>query len=221
MPRRRSGLDDPRQPDDAGLDELVTEAGSQPRADYDLRATLELVELMNAEDATVPAAVAASAQSIAAAVDAISDCLARGGRLIYVGAGSSGRIAALDASECESTFSVPPETVVSLVAGGTGAPSLEQEAAEDDRERGSQGRRRPRRGRRRHRRRHQRQWKDALRAQRDRGGRPSGRLHRLRRLRAGVGAREARRPSRSSSSSGRSSSPVRPDSRREPRRSSF
>ena len=133
MPRRRSGLDDPRQPKDAVLDELVTEAGSQPRADYELRATLELVELMNAEDATVPAAVAASAQSIAAAVDAISDCLARGGRLIYVGAGSSGRIAALDASECESTFSVPPETVVSLVAGGTGAPSLEQEAAEDDR----------------------------------------------------------------------------------------
>ena len=81
MPQRRSGLDDSRQPDDAALDRLVTEAGSQPGADYDLRATLELVELMNAEDATVPAAVAAAAPSIAAAVDAISDCLARGGRL--------------------------------------------------------------------------------------------------------------------------------------------
>ena len=133
MAQHRSRLDDPRQLDDGGLDGLVTEAGGQPRADYDLRVTLELVELMNAEDATVPAAVAASAPSIAAAVDAISNCLARGGRLIYVGAGSSGRIAALDASECESTFSVPPGTVVSLVAGGMSAPPLEQEAAEDDR----------------------------------------------------------------------------------------
>ena len=137
MPQRRSGLDDPRQLDDARLDKLVTEAGSQPGADYDLRATLELVELMNAEDAAVPAAVAAAAPSIAAAVDAISDCLAQGGRLIYVGAGSSGRIAALDASECESTFSVPPGTVVSLLAGGVSAPPLEQEAAEDDRDAGA------------------------------------------------------------------------------------
>ena len=137
MPQRRSGLDDPRRRDDAGLDKLDTEAGSQPEADYDLRATLELVELMNAEDATVPAAVAAAAPSIAAAVDAISDCLSRGGRLIYVGAGSSGRIAALDASECESTFSVPPGTVVSLLAGGVSAPPLEQEAAEDDRAAGA------------------------------------------------------------------------------------
>jgi len=137
MPRRQSGLDDPRRPDDAGLDKLDTEAGSQPEADYDLRATVELVELMNAEDATVPAAVAAAAPSIATAVDAISDCLSRGGRLIYVGAGSSGRIAALDASECESTFSVPPGTVVSLLAGGVSAPPLEQEAAEDDRAAGA------------------------------------------------------------------------------------
>ena len=137
MPQRRSGLDDPQLLDDAGLERLVTEAGSQPGADYDLRATVELVELMNAEDSTVAAAVAAAATSIAATVDAISDCLARGGRLIYVGAGSSGRIAALDASECESTFSVPAGTVVSLLAGGVSATPLEQEAAEDDRDAGS------------------------------------------------------------------------------------
>ncbi len=136
MPQLRAGLDDSRPPDDAGLDRLVTEAGSQPGADYDLRATLELVELMNAEDATVPAAVATAAPAIAVVVDAISDCLARGGRLVYVGAGSSGRIAALDASECETTFSVPPGTVVSLLAGGVSAPPLQQEAAEDDRDAG-------------------------------------------------------------------------------------
>ena len=136
MSQLRADLDDSRPLDDAGLDMLVTEAGSQPGADYDLRPTVELVELMNAEDATVPAAVAAAAPAIAAAVDAISDCLARGGRLVYVGAGSSGRIAALDASECETTFSVPPGTVISLVAGGVSAPPLEQEAAEDDRDAG-------------------------------------------------------------------------------------
>jgi len=132
----QSGLHDPPQTDDAGLDALVTEAGSRPEADYDLRATVELVELMNAEDATVPAAVQAAAASIAAAVDAISGCLARGGRLIYVGAGSSGRIAALDASECESTFSAPGK-VVSLLAGGASKLPLEQEAAEDDRDAGA------------------------------------------------------------------------------------
>jgi N-acetylmuramic acid 6-phosphate etherase len=123
--------------DSIDLDELTTEAGSEAAKDYDLRSTLELVELMNAEDETVPAAVGALAGVIAAAVDAISDRLQQGGRLIYVGAGSSGRIAALDASECESTFSTPPGKVVALVAGGAGASALEQEAAEDDRDAGA------------------------------------------------------------------------------------
>lgn len=137
MASRPSGLDDLPQTDDAGLDALATEAGSRPEADYDLRSTLDLVELMHAEDATVAEAVHAASRSIAAVVDAISSCLARGGRLIYVGAGSSGRIAALDASECESTFSVPPGKVVSLLAGGASASALEQEAAEDDRRAGA------------------------------------------------------------------------------------
>ncbi|MGH3132595.1 MAG: N-acetylmuramic acid 6-phosphate etherase, partial [Gaiellaceae bacterium] len=109
-------LGDPARTDDTGLDRLTTEAGSEPGADYDLRPTLELVELMNAEDTTVPAAVSEAAGAIAATVDAIAEGLQRGGRLIYVGAGSSGRIAALDASECESTFSAPPGKVVSLLA---------------------------------------------------------------------------------------------------------
>jgi len=137
MPPGPPGLDRSPHADEAGLDALVTEAGSRPEADYDLRSTLDLVELMNAQDAEVPAAVHAAARSIAAVVDAISACLAQGGRLIYVGAGSSGRIAALDASECESTFSVPPGKVVSLLAGGLSATPLEQEAAEDDREGGA------------------------------------------------------------------------------------
>jgi N-acetylmuramic acid 6-phosphate etherase len=123
--------------DDAGLDALATEAGSEASADYDLRSTIELVELMNAEDATVPTAVQAASKAIAATAETIADSLRRGGRLVYVGAGSSGRIAALDASECESTFSTEPGQVVALVAGGAYAPPLEQEAAEDDRESGA------------------------------------------------------------------------------------
>jgi N-acetylmuramic acid 6-phosphate etherase len=130
-------LDEARDVDDAGLDALATEAGSEAGADYDIRSTRELVELMSAEDATVPAAVAAAAGQIAAAIEAIAESLRRGGRLIYVGAGSSGRIAAVDAAECESTFSTPPGKVVSLLAGGRDASPLEQEAAEDDREAGA------------------------------------------------------------------------------------
>src|SRR5512145_2869258 len=119
------------------LDDLTTEAGSDASTDFEARATLELVQLMNAGDSRVPDAVAVASTSIADAVDAIAARMRKGGRLVYVGAGSSGRIAALDASECESTFSTPPGTVVALVAGGTGASSLEQEAAEDDAEAGA------------------------------------------------------------------------------------
>jgi N-acetylmuramic acid 6-phosphate etherase len=118
------------------LDSLTTEAGSQPLADYDLRPTVELVGLMrNADEAVLPAVAGAEA-AIAAAIDAIADRLARSGRLIYVGAGSSGRIAALDAAECQSTFSTAPGQVVALVAGGMSSSPLVQEAAEDDREGG-------------------------------------------------------------------------------------
>jgi len=102
------------------LDDLPTEAGSNAVTGFERRPTIELVELMNAGDSTVPDAVAAAATSIADAVDAISAQLRDGGRLVYVGAGSSGRIAALDASECESTFSTAPGIVVAVVA----VPSL-------------------------------------------------------------------------------------------------
>jgi N-acetylmuramic acid 6-phosphate etherase len=137
MTEIRSDVSARSRTDESGLDSLPTEATSNAAADYDLRSTLELVELMNAEDASVPAAVGAAASAIAAVVDAISERLRRGGRLIYVGAGSSGRIAALDASECETTFSTPPGKVVALIAGGAAAAAHEQEAAEDDREAGA------------------------------------------------------------------------------------
>jgi N-acetylmuramic acid 6-phosphate etherase len=114
------------------LDDLVTEAANPLGEDLDVRPTLELVELMNVEDATVPAAVAAAASDIAAAIDAIVGRLEAGGRLIYVGAGTSGRLAALDAAECESTFSVPPGQVVGLVAGADSSSAAERDVAEDD-----------------------------------------------------------------------------------------
>ena len=115
---------------------LITEAGGDPSAGYESKPTLDLIELMNTVDATVPSAVAAVAPAIAEAVDATAARLRAGGRLVYVGAGSSGRIAALDASECEATFSTPPGMVVALVAGGESAPALVQAAAEDDRDAG-------------------------------------------------------------------------------------
>jgi N-acetylmuramic acid 6-phosphate etherase len=116
------------------LDRLVTEA-RRADADDDSRSTSELVELMNEEDAAVPGAVAAVSDELAAAIDAIVERLGRGGRLIYVGAGSSGRLAELDAEECEGTFATAPGQVVALVAG-VGLPSAEREAAEDDRDAG-------------------------------------------------------------------------------------
>jgi N-acetylmuramic acid 6-phosphate etherase len=112
------------------LDELITEARAE-RPDYDLSSTAELVGLMNREDATVPGAVGAIAAELARAIDAVVERLRGGGRLVYVGAGSSGDIAALDANECEATFSTEPGQVVALVAGA-GLPSAEREAAEDD-----------------------------------------------------------------------------------------
>jgi N-acetylmuramic acid 6-phosphate etherase len=114
-----------------GLDGLVTES-RRADGDYAALTTLELVELMNREDASVPAAVGAEAAALAAALDDIVARLASGGRLVYAGAGTSGRIAELDAEECEGTFGTAPGQVVALVAGSGAASSAEREAAEDD-----------------------------------------------------------------------------------------
>jgi N-acetylmuramic acid 6-phosphate etherase len=101
-------------------------------AELDLRPTAELVGLINDADATVAGAVRNAAPSLAAAIDAIVERLERGGRLVYVGAGSSGRLALVDAAECAPTFGVPVELVVALVAGGADSLAVAQEAAEDD-----------------------------------------------------------------------------------------
>ena len=121
---------------DRTLDELVTEARSPEASDLDLRPTRELVALMNHQDATVPAVVAAAGDQIAVVVDAVVERLAGGGRLVYVGAGSSGRLAAVDAAECETTFAAGRGQVVALVAGAHLDSPLEQETAEDDTEAG-------------------------------------------------------------------------------------
>jgi N-acetylmuramic acid 6-phosphate etherase len=114
------------------MGEPVTERQQSENADLDLRSTAELVELINDEDATVASAVRRVALPLAKAIDAIVTRLERGGRLVYVGAGSSGRLALLDAVECGPTFGVPDGRVVALVAGGAAAAAAAQEAAEDD-----------------------------------------------------------------------------------------
>ncbi|MDC2959708.1 N-acetylmuramic acid 6-phosphate etherase [Streptomyces gilvifuscus] len=118
----------------AELESLTTEAFRPDLADIDRLPTLEIARLMNGEDATVPAAVAARLPAIAAAIDAIADRMARGGRLIYAGAGTAGRLGVLDASECPPTFNTDPEQVVGLIAGGPAAMVTSVEGAEDSAE---------------------------------------------------------------------------------------
>ena len=111
--------------------ELTTEASNPDSADLDRLDTLQLVQLINAEDAKVAAAVGEAAAAIAAAIDVISTRLGNGGRLIYVGAGTSGRLGVLDAAECPPTFNADPEQVIGLIAGGPSALTNPVEGAED------------------------------------------------------------------------------------------
>jgi N-acetylmuramic acid 6-phosphate etherase len=118
----------------AQLATLTTEAFRPELAEIDQLPTAELAALMNGEDATVPAAVAAQLPQIAAAIDGIADRMARGGRLIYAGAGTAGRLGVLDASECPPTFNTDPSEVVGLIAGGPSAMVKAVEGAEDSKE---------------------------------------------------------------------------------------
>jgi N-acetylmuramic acid 6-phosphate etherase len=111
---------------------LSTEQADTARGDLDLLPTLDLVHAMNAEDRRVPEAVAAQADRIAEAVDGITARFRRGGRLVYLGAGTAGRVGVLDASECPPTFGTDPGMVVGLIAGGDGAIRSAVEDAEDD-----------------------------------------------------------------------------------------
>ncbi|MQS39789.1 N-acetylmuramic acid 6-phosphate etherase [Streptomyces katsurahamanus] len=115
----------------AQLDTLTTEAFRPELADIDRLPTLDLARLMNGEDQTVPRAVAAQLPRIADAIDATAERMARGGRLIYAGAGTPGRLGILDASECPPTFNTDPGEVVGLIAGGPSAIVKAVEGAED------------------------------------------------------------------------------------------
>ncbi|UNO40434.1 N-acetylmuramic acid 6-phosphate etherase [Streptomyces sp. MST-110588] len=118
----------------AQLDTLTTEAFRPELADIDRLPTLEIARTMNGEDATVPAAVAECLPQIAAAIDGIAERMSRGGRLVYAGAGTAGRLGVLDASECPPTFNTDPSEVLGLIAGGPTAMVTAVEGAEDSKE---------------------------------------------------------------------------------------
>jgi N-acetylmuramic acid 6-phosphate etherase len=114
------------------LRRLNTEQPNHAADDLDRKSSLEIARLINAEDATVAQAVTRALPQIARAIDQVAAALRRGGRLIYVGAGTSGRIAALDAVECPPTFNTDPRSVQFIVAGGNKALASASEISEDD-----------------------------------------------------------------------------------------
>ncbi len=115
----------------------LTEERNPLTTDIDTLPTLDMLALINAEDQKVALAVRDELPHIAAAVEAITARMQRGGRLIYIGAGTSGRLGVLDASECPPTFGTLPELVVGLIAGGPAALTEAIEGAEDDRDGGA------------------------------------------------------------------------------------
>lgn len=120
------------------LGDLLTEQVDDRYAGLDTASVAELAVIMNDADASVPAAVRAALPQIVPAIQDIADRLAGGGRLLYVGAGTAGRLGVLDASECPPTFSTPPELVRAVIAGGPEAVFAAQEGVEDDEAAGAQ-----------------------------------------------------------------------------------
>ncbi len=116
---------------------LLTESRNPATEHLDELSTLEMLRLINDEDAKVAAAVRAELGAIAIAIDAVAERFGRGGRLFYQGAGTSGRLGVLDASECPPTFSVEPELVQGLIAGGDRALRLSSEHSEDSADEGA------------------------------------------------------------------------------------
>jgi N-acetylmuramic acid 6-phosphate etherase len=114
------------------LDSRLTERRNPRSSTIDTATALEIVDLIGAEDATVPAAVAKARQEIARTIELIETAFRSDGRLIYVGAGTSGRLGVLDATECPPTFGSPPDMVVGVIAGGPPALVRSVEGAEDD-----------------------------------------------------------------------------------------
>jgi N-acetylmuramic acid 6-phosphate etherase len=117
----------------SGRERFPTEQRNPRSADFDLLSTGEAFDVMNAEDATVAASVARARAEIVRAVELVAERLARGGRLYSVGAGTSGRLAVLDAAECPPTFRTAPDQVQGVIAGGSRALVEAVEGAEDDR----------------------------------------------------------------------------------------
>ncbi|HVX39834.1 MAG TPA: N-acetylmuramic acid 6-phosphate etherase [Gemmatimonadaceae bacterium] len=113
------------------IDPRLTERRNPRTADIDLASPLEIVDLITAEDRTVPEAVASQREAIARAVEQAERTFRAGGRLFYVGAGTSGRLGVLDASECPPTYGSDPEMVQGIIAGGLPALTRAQEGAED------------------------------------------------------------------------------------------
>lgn len=118
------------------LDELLTETRNSASTGIDRLSTIDMLSVINAADAQIASAVKRELPNIAKAVDAITARLEAGGRLFYSGAGTSGRLAVLDASECPPTFNTPPDLVQGLIAGGDRALRHSVEKAEDDPEQG-------------------------------------------------------------------------------------
>lgn len=116
------------------LKQMVTESRNENTMNIDLMNTIEMVRVINDEDKKVALAVEKELENIAAAIDKISYAFLNGGRLIYIGAGTSGRLGILDASECPPTFGTPAELVVGLIAGGKDAILRAVENAEDNKE---------------------------------------------------------------------------------------
>jgi N-acetylmuramic acid 6-phosphate etherase len=114
------------------LSDLTTEASNPRSGELDAMSTLDVMTAINDEDRHVAGAVRAALPSIAAAVDAVAQRMHKGGRLVYIGAGTSGRLGVLDAVECPPTFSCDPSQVVGLIAGGERAFLKAVEGAEDD-----------------------------------------------------------------------------------------
>jgi N-acetylmuramic acid 6-phosphate etherase len=119
-------------PPDDYLDMRLTERRNPRSSTIDTASSLEIVDLIGHEDASVPAAVARAREEIARLIDLIEAAFRAGGRLVYVGAGTSGRLGVLDAAECPPTFGTPPEMVVGVIAGGYPALVKSVEGAEDD-----------------------------------------------------------------------------------------
>ncbi len=120
------------------LDHLATEKRNPASAEIDLLPAEQILAIMNEEDKKVAPAVEREIPRIAQGVDAIVEAFRRGGRLFYIGAGTSGRLGVLDASECPPTFDAPPEMVQGIIAGGEAALSRATEASEDRPEAGEQ-----------------------------------------------------------------------------------